>query len=136
MCCVDKEIQKAKKGTSASQKHIHIESKNSNPTAFGQVPQGLPIAFFDPEWYNDCPPAKKTLCDDIISIAFLPDATESIRGIQHPYEKLGNKRFSEKYWDEATQPYDLSHEITAKDDDDESNLDFEDDSSSSGIDLY
>ncbi|MBW0523415.1 hypothetical protein O181_063130 [Austropuccinia psidii MF-1] len=132
---VDEEIQRAKRGTRSSQKHIRIESKNPNPTTFGRVPQGLPIDFFDPEWYNDCPPAQKTLCADIMSIAFLPDAMKSIRGIQHPDEKLGDKRFSEKYWDEATQPYDLSHEIAAEDDDNESNLDSEDDSSSSGTDL-
>ncbi|MBW0487587.1 hypothetical protein O181_027302 [Austropuccinia psidii MF-1] len=70
-----------------------------------------------------------------MSIAFLPDATKSIWGIKQPDEKLGNKCFSEKYWDEATQPYDLSHKIAAEDDDDESNLDSEDDSSSSGIDF-
>ncbi|MBW0461733.1 hypothetical protein O181_001448 [Austropuccinia psidii MF-1] len=57
-----------------SQAHIHIESKTSKPTAFGRVPKGLPIDFFDPE--------------------------------------------CQKYWEEATQDYDLSPEIAGEDDED------------------
>ncbi|MBW0503998.1 hypothetical protein O181_043713 [Austropuccinia psidii MF-1] len=57
-----------------------------------------------------------------------------------PYEnttsqrKLNDKRLSEKYWEQATQKYDLSHEIHG-DDSDESESDSEDieSSSSSGI---
>ncbi|MBW0468920.1 hypothetical protein O181_008635 [Austropuccinia psidii MF-1] len=77
---------------------------------------------------------KKTIHGNTMKVAFLPDASQSIRGIQHPDEKMSYKKFSEKYWDELTQKYDLSHEITADEDDNESNSEDEDiESESSSI---
>ncbi|MBW0582234.1 hypothetical protein O181_121949 [Austropuccinia psidii MF-1] len=69
-----------------------------------------------------------------MKIAFFPDASQSIRGIQHPNEKMNDKRFAEKYWEQATQKYDLSHEIHG-DDSDESESDSEDNESSSISDI-
>ncbi|MBW0543838.1 hypothetical protein O181_083553 [Austropuccinia psidii MF-1] len=133
---VDEEIAKAKNiEGKKSQKHECVESKTPNLTAFGRAPQGLPIDFYDPEWYNDLTPAQKTVYGDTLKVPFSPNALQSIRGVQHPNEKLGDKRFTEKHWEKATEKYDLSHEITAEDEDDESNSDFQDiDSDSSSND--
>ncbi|MBW0493901.1 hypothetical protein O181_033616 [Austropuccinia psidii MF-1] len=69
-----------------------------------------------------------------MKIAFLPDTSQSIHGIQHPNKQMNEKRFSKKYWEKATQKYNLSHEIHG-DDSDESESDSEDNerSSRSGI---
>ncbi|MBW0542055.1 hypothetical protein O181_081770 [Austropuccinia psidii MF-1] len=53
---------------------------------------------------------KKTACDSF-NIALLPNASESLHGIQHPDEKRGDRCFTEKYWDRLILPYDISHEI-------------------------
>ncbi|MBW0558805.1 hypothetical protein O181_098520 [Austropuccinia psidii MF-1] len=128
MCRVDEEIKKASTNEGKwSQAHICIESKTANPTAFGHVPKGLPMDFFDPEWFNNCSPAQKTSCANIMSITFLPDILRSIQGKQHPDEKLGDKKFSEKYWEEATKDYDLSHKIAGEDDSSSDSEDFNSD---------
>ncbi|MBW0475876.1 hypothetical protein O181_015591 [Austropuccinia psidii MF-1] len=44
----------------------------------------------------------------------------------HPNEKLSDKKFSEIYWDQLTQKYDLSHETTTYEDGHESNSEDED----------
>ncbi|MBW0562333.1 hypothetical protein O181_102048 [Austropuccinia psidii MF-1] len=49
-------------------------------------------------------------------VAFLPDATKSLLGKPHPDERLSNKRFTQKHWDEAIKPYDISHEIANDED--------------------
>ncbi|MBW0539241.1 hypothetical protein O181_078956 [Austropuccinia psidii MF-1] len=116
---VDEEIEKSSTNEGKqSQAHICIESETSKPTAFGRVPKGLPIDFFDPEWFNNSSLAQKTSCANIMSIAFLPDKLQSIRGKQHPEKKLGDKQFSQKYWEEETQDYDLSHKPAGEDDED------------------
>ncbi|MBW0559816.1 hypothetical protein O181_099531 [Austropuccinia psidii MF-1] len=135
---VDEEIEKSSRNQRGkSQKHQRIRSKTAPPTTFGRPPKGLPIDFFDPQWFNNCSPAQKPIHADTMRVAFLPDSSQSIRGIQHPDEKLSYKKFSEKYWDELTQKYDLSHEIPADEDDDESNSEDEDieSESSSNMDI-
>ncbi|MBW0476371.1 hypothetical protein O181_016086 [Austropuccinia psidii MF-1] len=59
-------------------------------------------------------------------VAFFPDSSQSIQGIQHPDEKMSERKFSKKYWDELTHKYGLSLEIPADEDDDESNSEDED----------
>ncbi|MBW0496583.1 hypothetical protein O181_036298 [Austropuccinia psidii MF-1] len=51
--------------------------------------------------------------------------------------KISDKKFSEKYWDELTQKYDLSHEIPSDEDDNESNSEDEyiESKSSSNMDI-
>ncbi|MBW0487262.1 hypothetical protein O181_026977 [Austropuccinia psidii MF-1] len=131
----DEEIEKALENQGKkSQKHNCIEIEGISPTIFGRVPKGLPIDFYNHDWYNNCTAAQKTIYGDTMKISFFPDASQSICGIQHPGEKMNDKRFSEKYWEKATQKYNLSHEIYG-DDSDESESDSEDieSSSSSGI---
>ncbi|MBW0501752.1 hypothetical protein O181_041467 [Austropuccinia psidii MF-1] len=54
---------------------------------------------------------------------------------KHPDEKLSDKQFSEKYWEQVTQEYNLLHEIAVDEDDDESSSDYEDVESDSSIDM-
>ncbi|MBW0515845.1 hypothetical protein O181_055560 [Austropuccinia psidii MF-1] len=133
---VDEEIEKASSNQGKrSQKHQRIITEHPPTTRFGRAPKGLPIDFFDYQWFNACSPAQKTIHAETMKVAFLPDAIQSIRGIQHPDEKLSDKRFSEKYWEQVTQEYDLSHEIAVDEDDDESSSDYEDVESDSSIDM-
>ncbi|MBW0478446.1 hypothetical protein O181_018161 [Austropuccinia psidii MF-1] len=133
---VDEEIEKASRNQRGkSQKHHRIISKDALPTTLGRPPKGLPIDFFDHQWFNNCSPAQKTIHADTMRVAFLPEASQSIKGIQNPEEKLSDKKFSEKYWDQLTQKYDLSHEIPADEDDDESNSEDEDIESDSRSDI-
>ncbi|MBW0535425.1 hypothetical protein O181_075140 [Austropuccinia psidii MF-1] len=41
----------------------------------------------------------------------LINASKSLLGKPHPDERLSNKRFTDKYWAEAIQEYDILHEI-------------------------
>ncbi|MBW0502960.1 hypothetical protein O181_042675 [Austropuccinia psidii MF-1] len=135
MCQVDGEIEKEFENQGKkSQKHNCIEIEGISPAIFGQVPKGLPINFYNHDWYNNCTAAQKTICGDTMKISFFPDASQSIRRIQHPNKKINDKRLSKKYWEQATHKYNLSHEING-DDSDESEPDSEDNerSSSSGI---
>ncbi|MBW0579827.1 hypothetical protein O181_119542 [Austropuccinia psidii MF-1] len=72
------------------------------------------------KWYNSRTAGKKTISADTFNVAFLPDASLSIRGNQHPYEKLNDRRFNEKYWDQLIEPYNISHNIHPNDKDVES----------------
>ncbi|MBW0585559.1 hypothetical protein O181_125274 [Austropuccinia psidii MF-1] len=107
-------------------KERSLRSKTAPPTAFGQPPKGLSIDFFDHQLFNNRSTAQKTIHADTIIVAFLPDSSQSIQGIQHPDEKLSHKKFIEKYWDELTQKYELSHEIPVDEDYNESNSGDED----------
>ncbi|MBW0579259.1 hypothetical protein O181_118974, partial [Austropuccinia psidii MF-1] len=133
---VDEEIEKASfnQGKRA-QKHQRIITEHPPTTRFGQAPKGLPINFFDYQWFNACSPAQKTIHAKTMKVVFLPDAIKSIRGIHHPDEKFSDKWFSEKYWEQVTQEYDLSHEIAVDEDDDESSSDYEDVESDSSTDM-
>ncbi|MBW0467535.1 hypothetical protein O181_007250 [Austropuccinia psidii MF-1] len=54
-----------------------------------------------------------------LKVAFLPNAFQSIRGIQHPDKRLSDHKFTKKYWEKCTSFYDLSHEISKEDDESE-----------------
>ncbi|MBW0497880.1 hypothetical protein O181_037595 [Austropuccinia psidii MF-1] len=74
---------------------------------------------------------QKTLTADVFNVAFLPDASESLRGTQHPNERLGDRNFTQKYWDQLIEPYDISHKISNEEDLDtsgDSNDEIDDDS--------
>ncbi|MBW0587684.1 hypothetical protein O181_127399 [Austropuccinia psidii MF-1] len=46
---------------------------------------------------------------------FLPAATKSLLGNQHQDERLRNKRFTQKYWEQVIKDYNISHEIVNDD---------------------
>ncbi|PLW47669.1 hypothetical protein PCASD_04050 [Puccinia coronata f. sp. avenae] len=87
---------------------------------FTKTPTGLPIDFYDPDWFNDLLPAQKHKAANIWLVNFLPDANQSLLGKQHPDEKLCDSKLINKYWEELTKPYDLSHEIKPVEDDESS----------------
>ncbi|MBW0528113.1 hypothetical protein O181_067828 [Austropuccinia psidii MF-1] len=88
---VDEEIEKAEEdnGKLGHQRLQEVPPIQSNSICTC-VPKRLPIDFYDPEWYNRN---------------------------QNPDEKLNNRRFSEKYWDQLIEPYDISHKIHPDDKD-------------------
>ncbi|MBW0575620.1 hypothetical protein O181_115335 [Austropuccinia psidii MF-1] len=118
---VDEEIEKAEliEGK-RSKRQNRIEVDSPNVSTNSQPPKGLPIDFYDPTWFNNCPVGKKTILADAFKVAFLPNASQSIRGVQHPDERLSDRNFTEKYWEINTEKYDLSHEIAREDEDSES----------------
>ncbi|MBW0470385.1 hypothetical protein O181_010100 [Austropuccinia psidii MF-1] len=122
---VDEEIEKASTNEGKrSQAHIHIESETATPTAFGCVPKGLPIDFLEPQWFNNYSPSKKTSFANIMRIAFLPDALQSICGKQNPDEKLGDKEFKDNDSSSNSEDFDGyssldSESFSSKDNDNE-----------------
>ncbi|MBW0557884.1 hypothetical protein O181_097599 [Austropuccinia psidii MF-1] len=118
---VDEEIEKAeriKQKRSWGRNRIVVDSPSIS--IHSHPPKGLPIDFYNPSWFNNCPPGQKTTVADAFNVAFLPDASQSIRGIQHPDERLNDQNFTEKYWEKCAEAYDLSHEIAREDKDSES----------------
>ncbi|MBW0504954.1 hypothetical protein O181_044669 [Austropuccinia psidii MF-1] len=103
---------------SKRQNQIKIDSPNVSTNS--QPPKGLQIDFYDPTWFNNCPIGKKKILADAFKVSFLPNASQSIRGVQHPDERLSHQNFTEKYWEINTEKYDLSHEIAREDEDSES----------------
>ncbi|MBW0561807.1 hypothetical protein O181_101522 [Austropuccinia psidii MF-1] len=67
-------------------------------------------------WFNGFLDGQKTTTCDAFNIALLPNASESLRGIQHPDEKRGDRCSTENYWDRLIVPYDISHEIHQEED--------------------
>ncbi|MBW0519931.1 hypothetical protein O181_059646 [Austropuccinia psidii MF-1] len=48
---------------------------------------------------------------DVHQVAFFPESSKCLLGKQHPDERLSNKRFTQKYWDQITEPCNNSHVI-------------------------
>ncbi|MBW0578885.1 hypothetical protein O181_118600 [Austropuccinia psidii MF-1] len=97
---LDEEIQKVQHmdGKSSQQHQRHIPETPLRSVCT-RVPKHLPIDFYNPLWFNDCPAGQKTIICDAFNVAFLPNASESLRRIQHPDEKLSDRHFTEKHWD-------------------------------------
>ncbi|MBW0535668.1 hypothetical protein O181_075383 [Austropuccinia psidii MF-1] len=118
---VDEEISKAKKDNGkTSNQHECLIPDEPLRSVCTQVPKGLPINFHDPSWFNSRSAGQKTLTADAFNIAFLPDASQSLRGIQHSDDRLGDKKFTSKYWDQVIYHYNISHEIPNEDELDDS----------------
>ncbi|MBW0588768.1 hypothetical protein O181_128483, partial [Austropuccinia psidii MF-1] len=126
---VDEEIIKSEqdsgKTSSRRERIIPHEPLKSVGT---RVPKGLPIDFYDPSWFNSRSAGQKTITADAFNVAFLPDASQSLRGAQHPDERLGDRKFTDKYWDILIEPYDISHEIPNEEELDETDEETYDDS--------
>ncbi|MBW0527744.1 hypothetical protein O181_067459 [Austropuccinia psidii MF-1] len=97
-----------------SQKHLSSKS--------------LPINFYDPSWFKSHSAGQKTITADAFNVAFLPNASQSLRGAQHPYKRLGDRKFTNKYWDKLIEPYNISHEIPNEEELDETDEETYDDS--------
>jgi len=95
-------------------------SPNSEPqdTAFPTLPQGVPVDYYDPEFFSQLQPQ---LCHKIAnkSIALLPGIEETFTYSQD--EQLSDKAFMQKYGEDILARYkldDLSNvEISADEED-------------------
>ncbi|MBW0495793.1 hypothetical protein O181_035508 [Austropuccinia psidii MF-1] len=137
---VDEEIEKAEShNRKTSNQHHRLVPNKPVTSIYNQVPRGLPIDFYDPSWFNSHTDGQKTLTADSFDFAFIPDESESLRGIQHPNERLGHRNFTENYWDQLIEPYDISHKITNEEDletSGDSNDEIDDDSEVVSLEVY
>ncbi|KNZ60723.1 hypothetical protein VP01_15107g1 [Puccinia sorghi] len=53
--------------------------KNAPMTIFPKAPKGLPIDFYDPEGFNERPPAQIRVIANVHSVDFLPSPKDSFR---------------------------------------------------------
>ncbi|PLW46368.1 hypothetical protein PCASD_05466 [Puccinia coronata f. sp. avenae] len=81
------------------------------------APSNLPIDFYDPTWYQSLTPAQQQKILDTQSVAFLPDAGQSLmpKSQRHPDEKLSDSSFTRKYWGILVEPYGLLEEESLDD---------------------
>ncbi|MBW0539064.1 hypothetical protein O181_078779 [Austropuccinia psidii MF-1] len=103
-----------------SRRKIQIEADPPEVPPYSQPPKGLPIDFYNSKWFNDFPIGEKTVLADSFKVAFLPNASRYIHGIQHPDKRLSDRKFTKKYWEKCAASYDLSHKISKEDDEPES----------------
>ncbi|KAA1099778.1 hypothetical protein PGT21_020224 [Puccinia graminis f. sp. tritici] len=100
------------------QSRRRIRVKDAPNTVFPKAPKGLPIDFYDAEWFNEKLPAQRQNLANIDAVAFLSNPNDSLR-FKDPIEKLSNKRFAEERWDDATKPYNMDF-LTPKEQDSDS----------------
>lgn len=112
------------------QRRRRIRPKHPVESALTRPLRNFPIDFFDPEWFNNLPDSKKTMVTDSQKVVFLPKGHLSFRPIVQKDEKMSDKKFVSKYWDQKIEPYNLDHEVGVSED--ESNQDDPDDSSYAG----
>ncbi|MBW0557276.1 hypothetical protein O181_096991 [Austropuccinia psidii MF-1] len=94
---VDEKIEKAERiEQKRSRGRNRIVMDSPSISIHSQPPKGLPIDFYNPSWFNNCPPGQKTTVADSLNIAFLPDVSQSICGIQNPDKRLNDQNFTEK----------------------------------------
>ncbi|MBW0536001.1 hypothetical protein O181_075716 [Austropuccinia psidii MF-1] len=109
---LDEEIEKAYRAQKKrTQRREHLLPKDGCASISTYAPEGLPIDFYDPNWFNNRTESQKRIISDSNSIAFLPDATKSLLGKQNQDERLSNKWFTQTYWEQVIKDYDISHEI-------------------------
>ncbi|MBW0496358.1 hypothetical protein O181_036073 [Austropuccinia psidii MF-1] len=118
MRCVDEEIEKVETiEGKQSKRQNRIEVNPPNLSTYSLFPKSLPIDFYNPQWFNNCPVGQKTVVSDAFKVAFLPDASKYIHGIKNPDKRLSDQKFTKKYWERCTEDYDLSHKIVKEDKD-------------------
>ncbi|KNZ49285.1 hypothetical protein VP01_510g22 [Puccinia sorghi] len=92
-----------------SRRRVRRCPKAPKPSFYTVAPKGLPIDFYHPKWYHQLPDFQKRSIPDTKSLAFLPDAKQSLlpKPETHPDEKLKNSSFTRKYWEVLAEPYGL-----------------------------
>ncbi|MBW0533614.1 hypothetical protein O181_073329 [Austropuccinia psidii MF-1] len=95
---LDEAIEKSQKRASLSSRKrlrvlpkVPVVSKNVAP------PIGLPIDFYNPQWFKKLTPVEERMTPDVQSVAFLPNPEESLIPKHHPNEQLLDKKFNKKY---------------------------------------
>ncbi|MBW0541894.1 hypothetical protein O181_081609 [Austropuccinia psidii MF-1] len=91
---------------------IHIQ--NAPTTSFPKALKGFPIDFYEFHWLNGKLPSQQGILADVGTIAFLTDASKSLDFTDED-EKMGDKRFTNKNWDEATKKYNLDFLVLPND---------------------
>ncbi|KAA1079345.1 hypothetical protein PGT21_008685 [Puccinia graminis f. sp. tritici] len=83
--------------------------KTPVPSKYTVAPKGLPIDFYDPQWYQQLSEVQQKTIPNTQMVAFLPNASESLqpKKQRHPDEKLKDSSFNRKYWDMLVGPYGL-----------------------------
>ncbi|KNZ50235.1 hypothetical protein VP01_4537g1 [Puccinia sorghi] len=89
-----------------------LTKKEKIMSTYVNPPKGLPIDFYDPDWYHTLPDSQQKLIPNIEPVAFLPDASKSLqpKAMRHEDEKLSDKSFTCKYWEILVEPYGLLNE--------------------------
>ncbi|KAH9807674.1 hypothetical protein DFH28DRAFT_1146224 [Melampsora americana] len=103
------------------QGRIRRRPKNPVMSTLGRPPKNMPIDFYDPAWFNELTDAQKTKVADVYRVALLPNAKLSFCAVSAADEKLSDKAFYSKFWDQITGFYDLSHVIGSEEDKDDDN---------------
>ncbi|KAA1122262.1 hypothetical protein PGTUg99_035798 [Puccinia graminis f. sp. tritici] len=110
------------------QRRRRIVPSTPRPSIFTKPPKGQPLDFYNPTWFNDLLPQQQMDVANTREVAFLPDASQSLMGKRLPSKKLSDKKFVQQFFNQLTQPYDLTHEIEDNGDEDEETDDEEDSS--------
>ncbi|PLW52509.1 hypothetical protein PCANC_10573 [Puccinia coronata f. sp. avenae] len=110
-CALDIMMKKSAKQDASSNGKRRIRKLPKQPvlSSYTTAPTKLPIDFYDPKWYQNLTPAQQQTIPNIEVVAFLPDASESLKPkhLRHPDEKLTTSSFTRKYWDILVEPYGL-----------------------------
>ncbi|MBW0462970.1 hypothetical protein O181_002685 [Austropuccinia psidii MF-1] len=83
-----------------------IQIKTPPKKMFPKAPKGLPLDFYDIDWFNAQLPAQRKNLEDWKMVDFLNDPN-SLLEFKLEDEKLGYKCFNDKNWDTETKDYDL-----------------------------
>ncbi|MBW0577965.1 hypothetical protein O181_117680 [Austropuccinia psidii MF-1] len=109
---VDEEIAKAESTSrKKSQRRERHTAEDGRASMSKVAPKGLPIDFYNPDWFKNCTSGQKRSIAEIHMIAFLPDVSKSLLVKPHPDERLSDKQFTALHWEEVIEAYDISHEI-------------------------
>ncbi|KAA1115239.1 hypothetical protein PGT21_033987 [Puccinia graminis f. sp. tritici] len=134
---LDIRMLKAAKKDPSKRCRIRKLPKNPEASAYTAAPKGLPIDFYDPEWYHNLTPAQQQLIPDLTNVAFLPNANESLlpKTQRHPHKSSKDKTFTRLYFEQLAEPYGLVGSTTSKESGDEEGEGEGDDEEGEGIDL-
>ncbi|MBW0461352.1 hypothetical protein O181_001067 [Austropuccinia psidii MF-1] len=111
---LDKAIKRTNASDGRHSKRRHqIQIKNSPIELFPKAPKGLPLDFYDVKRFNSKLPAQHKNISDVGSIAFLRDPTTSLK-FESPDEKMGDVKFTDKNWDDATKDYNLNFSVSVE----------------------
>ncbi|MBW0492138.1 hypothetical protein O181_031853 [Austropuccinia psidii MF-1] len=90
------------------------------------IPKGVPIDFYNPEYFNRLQPAQKWAAANSSQVAFLPKKEYNIDRMPNPDEQMQDSAFFQKYWPKLASKYDLSHQIELSDSESENGAEEED----------
>ncbi|PLW14965.1 hypothetical protein PCANC_17036 [Puccinia coronata f. sp. avenae] len=93
------------------QRRRHVVPSTPRPSIFTKPPKGQPLDFYSPMWFNGLLPQQRMEIANNREVAFLPDARQSLMGKRLPSKTLSNRKFTQQFFDQLSQAYDLSHEI-------------------------